>query len=150
MRRPSCAQGGTIAVFPEGTTHDIPRLAPIRTGAARIALGAKAHGVDDIQIVPVGLWFEDKVALRSRVLVRAGEPLDLDHELWSILPEGAEATDEDHESVRALTGRDHRAPPSRVARLRHLPRQRRVLVGCGHRTPRGMERRSRSVPLATT
>ncbi len=53
--------------------------------------------------MPVGLWFEDKVALRSRVLVRAGEPLDLDHELWSILPEGAEATDEDHESVRALT-----------------------------------------------
>ena len=96
-------EGGTIAVFPEGTTHDIPRLAPIRTGAARIALGAKAHGVDDIQIVPVGLWFEDKVALRSRVLVRAGEPLDLDHELWAILPEGAEATDEDHESVRALT-----------------------------------------------
>ena len=93
-----------IAVFPEGTTHDIPRLAPIRTGAARIALGAKAHGVRDIQIVPVGLWFEDKVALRSRVLVRAGEPLDLDHELWSILPAGAEASDEDHESVRALTG----------------------------------------------
>ncbi len=95
---------GTIAVFPEGTTHDVPRLAPIRTGAARIALGAKAHGVRDIQIVPVGLWFEDKVALRSRVFVRAGEPLDLDHELWSILPEGREATDEDHESVRALTG----------------------------------------------
>jgi glycerol-3-phosphate O-acyltransferase / dihydroxyacetone phosphate acyltransferase len=96
-------KGGTIAVFPEGTTHDIPRLAPIRTGAARIALGAKAHGVDDIQIVPVGIWFEDKVALRSRVLVRAGEPLDLDHELWSILPAGAQPTDEDHDSVRALT-----------------------------------------------
>ena len=95
---------GMIAVFPEGTTHDIPRLAPIRTGAARIALGAKAQGVRDIQIVPVGLWFEDKVALRSRVLVRAGEPLDLDHELWSILPAGAEASDEDHESVQALTG----------------------------------------------
>ena len=94
---------GMIAVFPEGTTHDVPRLAPIRTGAARIALGAKAHGVGDLQIVPVGLWFEDKVALRSRVLVRAGEPLDLDHELWSILPAGAEASDEDHESVRALT-----------------------------------------------
>jgi len=96
-------EGGTIAVFPEGTTHDIPRLAPIRTGSARIALGAKAQGVKDIQIVPVGLWFEDKVALRSRVLVRAGEPLDLDHELWSILPEGAKATDDDHASVRALT-----------------------------------------------
>ncbi|HMK12880.1 MAG TPA: 1-acyl-sn-glycerol-3-phosphate acyltransferase [Acidimicrobiales bacterium] len=96
-------EGGTIAVFPEGTTHDIPRLAPIRTGSARIALGAKAQGVNDIQIVPVGIWFEDKVALRSRVLVRAGVPLDLDHELWSILPDGAEATDEDHASVRALT-----------------------------------------------
>ena len=94
---------GMIAVFPEGTTHDIPRLAPIRTGAARIALGAKQHGARDLQIVPVGIWFEDKVALRSRVLVRAGEPLDLDHELWSILPAGAEASDEDHESVRALT-----------------------------------------------
>jgi hypothetical protein len=38
--------------------------------------------------VPVGLWFEDKVALVC-ALVRAGEPLDLDHELWAILPEGA-------------------------------------------------------------
>jgi glycerol-3-phosphate O-acyltransferase / dihydroxyacetone phosphate acyltransferase len=34
------ARGGTIGICPEGVSHDEPRLRPIKTGAARIALGA--------------------------------------------------------------------------------------------------------------
>src|SRR6185369_13067076 len=34
------ARGGTIGICPEGVSHDEPRLKPIKTGAARIALGA--------------------------------------------------------------------------------------------------------------
>jgi glycerol-3-phosphate O-acyltransferase/dihydroxyacetone phosphate acyltransferase len=94
---------GMVGIFPEGTTHDRPQLAPIRTGAARIVLGAKEMGVEGLTIVPVGLWFEDKVALRSRVLVRAGEPMDVDRELAGIIPQGSTASDDDREAVVALT-----------------------------------------------
>src|SRR5207244_5145757 len=34
------SRGGTIGICPEGVSHDEPRLRPIKTGAARIALGA--------------------------------------------------------------------------------------------------------------
>ena len=123
-------------IFPEGTTHDRPQLAPIRTGAARIVLGAKEMGVEGITIVPVGLWFEDKVALRSRVLVRAGEPMDVDRELAGILPPGSTASDDDREAVRRSDGRDHRTAARRVTRLRHLSRGRRILASGRHRAPR--------------
>ncbi len=38
--------GDVVAIFPEGTTHDRPRIDPIKTGAARIALGARATGAE--------------------------------------------------------------------------------------------------------
>ena len=34
------SKGGTIGICPEGISHDRPGLQPIKTGAARIALGA--------------------------------------------------------------------------------------------------------------
>ena len=71
-------RGGTIAIFPEGTTHDHLELQRVRTGAARIALGAHDAGVERVVIVPIGLTFDDKLALRSRVLARVGQPIDLD------------------------------------------------------------------------
>lgn len=72
------ARGGTIAIFPEGTTHDKLELQRMRTGAARIALGAAAAEVKRVVIVPIGLTFDDKLALRSRVLARVGLPVDVD------------------------------------------------------------------------
>src|SRR5215212_1925592 len=33
-------KGGSIALFPEGVSHNSPKLLPAKTGAARIALGA--------------------------------------------------------------------------------------------------------------
>jgi len=70
------ATGGCIALFPEGMSHDEPRLQPLRTGVARIALEAEQrHGPLGLRIVPVGLIFDDKNTFRSRALVLVGEEL---------------------------------------------------------------------------
>jgi glycerol-3-phosphate O-acyltransferase / dihydroxyacetone phosphate acyltransferase len=90
-------RGATIAIFPEGTTHDRPQLARLRTGAARIAFGARASGAGGICIVPVGLTFPDKVALRSSVLVRVAEPIELDTRYPGV------SSEDDQDAVRALT-----------------------------------------------
>ena len=92
-----------LAVFPEGTTHDKLELARLRTGAARIALGARAAGVEQIAIVPIGLTFEDKLAVRSRALVRVGEPIDLDNEAAGFLGTADQDDPEARETVRRLT-----------------------------------------------
>ncbi len=68
------AQGSMVALFPEGTTHDDPTIRELRTGAARIAIQAAGSGVRGVQIVPVGIVYEDKVALRGRVFVHYGQP----------------------------------------------------------------------------
>jgi glycerol-3-phosphate O-acyltransferase / dihydroxyacetone phosphate acyltransferase len=66
--------GDPVAIFPEGIANDTSQLAPLRTGAARIALGA---GLPELRVVPVGIHYEDKAGLRRRVLVDVGEPLHL-------------------------------------------------------------------------
>ena len=68
-----------VLIFPEGISHHEPQLAPIKTGAARIALSARdERGIPDVRVLPVGLNFEDKAAPRTRVLVRIGMPIDVD------------------------------------------------------------------------
>lgn len=47
-------EGGMVGIFPEGQASDLPHLLPVKTGAARIALGARARGAAGIRIVPVG------------------------------------------------------------------------------------------------
>ncbi len=91
------AGGGSIAVFPEGTSHSEPQLKPFRTGAARIALGAaEAEGLD---IVPVGLFYTAKTKFRSSALMCFGAPL-------RVVPTEADADGEPPAgAVRALTAR---------------------------------------------
>jgi len=72
-------RNGTVLIFPEGKSHDEPSLAPLKTGAARMALYAQDAGsVRGLAIVPIGLTFERKEAPRTRVLVQIGEPIFLD------------------------------------------------------------------------
>jgi glycerol-3-phosphate O-acyltransferase/dihydroxyacetone phosphate acyltransferase len=71
-------QGGVVAVFPEGISHDELTLQPLRTGAARIALEAVADGgAEGLAAVAVGLVYDAKARFRSRALVRVGEPVDV-------------------------------------------------------------------------
>jgi glycerol-3-phosphate O-acyltransferase/dihydroxyacetone phosphate acyltransferase len=95
-------QGGVIAIFPEGEASDSPHLLPVKTGAARIALGARAAGAAGISILPVGLMYEDKTAARSRAYVRIGTPLDLDAAVRAALPTPT-IDDRDRDAVEVLT-----------------------------------------------
>lgn len=74
------AEGRVVLIFPEGQSHSDPMLRPLKTGAARLALGLREHmgtGEHDAeaQVVPVGLLFTRKGRFRSNVLVRYGKPL---------------------------------------------------------------------------
>ncbi|HEX7190944.1 MAG TPA: lysophospholipid acyltransferase family protein [Thermoanaerobaculia bacterium] len=64
--------GGGIAIFPEGTTHSDARLRELKTGAARIALGAS---LPNLAIVPTGIYYSAKGTFRSDALVIFGAPL---------------------------------------------------------------------------
>ncbi len=97
------AAGDTVGIFPEGDTHDVPSIQSVHTGAARIALGAHDAGAPDLLIVPVGLTFDDKLVLRSRVLAQVGEPIDVGTWVAGQRASGHDATEHDHDAVLALT-----------------------------------------------
>ncbi len=67
-------RGRCIALFPEGVSHNATKLMPLKTGAARIALGSAIPG---LRIVPVGLYYTSKTSFRGEALLRFGEPLDV-------------------------------------------------------------------------
>ncbi|HYP54478.1 MAG TPA: lysophospholipid acyltransferase family protein [Pyrinomonadaceae bacterium] len=78
-------RGRCIALFPEGVSHNSTRLLPVRTGAARIALGAVSLSEEanegaaavPLKIMPVGLYYTSKTSFRSEALIRFGEPFDV-------------------------------------------------------------------------
>ena len=94
-------EGGAIGIFPEGQASDEAHLLPIRTGAARIALGAHSRGAMGLRIVPVGLIYEDKQRARSRAYVRIGEPIAMEEDLAE--HPGVPPDETDRSAVLALT-----------------------------------------------
>lgn len=89
--------GDAIGIFPEGMTHSEPSLVPLRTGAARIALGAAGLGGRSFPIIPVGLVFRDKQRFRSAAVSVVGSPIE-----WEDLAARGEG---DPSAVRELTAR---------------------------------------------
>ena len=69
--------GGSIAIFPEGTTHSDPQLREFKTGVARIALGAASEPGGAPLIVPTGIYYTEKQTFRSKALVYFGEPIEV-------------------------------------------------------------------------
>jgi len=90
------ARGGVVALFPEGISHNEPSLQPLRTGAARIALGAADAGTDGVVTVAVGLVYDAKATFRSRALVKVGPARP-------VLPWVEEYRSDERAAVRALT-----------------------------------------------
>jgi 1-acyl-sn-glycerol-3-phosphate acyltransferase len=71
--------GGVLLIFPEGNSINERKLRPIKTGTARIALGAEQQ--NDFQlplnILPVGLNYSNPTHFREEVLINIGKPFDI-------------------------------------------------------------------------
>jgi 1-acyl-sn-glycerol-3-phosphate acyltransferase len=74
--RAALGRGESVALFPEGVSHADPEIKPLKTGAARIALSAEREhgGTLGLQIVPVGLTYEQRAVFRTRALAVVGAP----------------------------------------------------------------------------
>lgn len=94
------ASGSAVGIFPEGISHSAPALAELRTGAARIALGASGE-IGGFPIMPVGMVLREKGRFRSEAVAIVGSAVE-----WSDLEARPEV---DSEAVRELTGRIDRA-----------------------------------------
>ncbi len=92
-----------VTIFPEGVTVDDPRIARVKTGSARIALGARASGVGGITLLSAGIHYQNKAALRSDVFIDIGYPIDLDTWVKSNIPEGERQDASNRAAVVALT-----------------------------------------------
>ena len=91
------AAGNAIGIFPEGISHSSSQLAPLKTGAARIAIGAGQRIGRDFPIVAMGLVFRDRDVFRSEAHVIITEPFP-----WGDLVRKDVA---DRDAVRELTRR---------------------------------------------
>lgn len=88
--------GYALGVFPEGTSHSASQLQPLKSGAARVALGAAKEIGGAFPIVPMGLVFRDRRTFRSSAHVIIGES-----PVWDDLA----ARGDDRDAVRELTKR---------------------------------------------
>ena len=86
------ARGGSVAMFPEGVSHTEADLAPLKTGAARIALSSPVA----LSLVPAGLVYGDRGTFRHSALLRLGAPIPFE----DLAKQGTT-----HETVEELTAR---------------------------------------------
>lgn len=88
-------RGEAVGIFPEGMSHDMPKLELVRGGAARMAIAAARAGARPL-IVPLGLNYERKEGFKSDIWVRVGEPIDVAAELPNL-------GEDDRKAARKLT-----------------------------------------------
>lgn len=94
------AEGDVVGIFPEGISHSMSSLAPLKTGAARIAIGAAQQLGTDFPIIAMGLVFRDRDAFRSEAHVIIGDVFRWDDLVAKI---------GDRSAVRELTQRIEQA-----------------------------------------
>jgi glycerol-3-phosphate O-acyltransferase/dihydroxyacetone phosphate acyltransferase len=100
-------QGGTIMIFPEGTSVSERRLRPLKTGAARIALGAEArHNFKlGLKVVPVATNYFDPSKFRSDVLLNVAPPIRVADYAAAYAQSPDEAADQLTEAIRVALER---------------------------------------------
>ncbi len=88
------ANGGNILIFPEGTSHSESKLAPLKSGAARMMQAAAERAGVPPTFQAVALEFDAPSDFRSRCLV-----------LWGPVRTFAELPGEGEDQIRAATAR---------------------------------------------
>ena len=70
-------EGKCIGIFPEGTSQTDRKVLKLKTGTARIALGAEKQNDFNlgVTIIPLGLYFTARHRFRSNVLLNFGKPI---------------------------------------------------------------------------
>ncbi|MBD90749.1 MAG: hypothetical protein CL940_10450 [Deltaproteobacteria bacterium] len=102
-------EGRSMGIFPEGLSHHDPHLAELKTGPARLALGAAGSQTSEtVRIVPCGFYYTDPRRFRSQVLLQFGEPIEITPERIAEHAEEPRATvrnvtDDLEMSIRGLT-----------------------------------------------
>ena len=91
-------RGDALGIFPEGQNSQARQVLQLKTGTARIALGAEARqGFDlGVKIVPVGINFINRDHFLTSVLLRFGPPIDARQ--WA-----TRYAQDEREAVRELT-----------------------------------------------
>jgi 1-acyl-sn-glycerol-3-phosphate acyltransferase len=117
---------GTVLFFPEGKSHNGHNLEPLKTGLARLALQARIErGITGLNILPIGLLFEDKSTPGSVLGVYIGKPITMD--CWAGEDHRA-LTDEIARRLREIS--DETAMPAEpTTNEKHYPFAREFLVG---------------------
>lgn len=102
-----------ILILAEGQTRHEKRMRPIQKGTARMAFGAyDKYGVDDIEVVPVGVNYTDSHRFRSEIMIDIGTPIPLQN----YLPLYKENP---REAMAALTDDISKAMKSRIVHIEH-------------------------------
>ncbi|MCX6312760.1 MAG: lysophospholipid acyltransferase family protein [Bacteroidetes bacterium] len=93
---------GTILIFPEGISITERKLRPVKTGAARIALGAEEKCGKDlgVKIQCIGLNYENPHSFRKDVYISYSEPINVSDYYDKFKSEGFAAAEELTEEIR--------------------------------------------------
>lgn len=94
--------GGTLLIFPEGTSVRERKLRKLKTGTARIALGAeeKFDFNLDLKIVSLGLNYSKPESFRSEVFVNVAEVISIQEYQEAFQKDAFQATQEITEQMR--------------------------------------------------
>lgn len=67
-----------LMILAEGRCIHEKRLRPIQKGVARIAFGTyQKYGMEDLQIIPIGVNYTDSNAFRSELMIEVGEAIQM-------------------------------------------------------------------------
>ena len=117
---------GAVLIFPEGTSHSNQQMVPLKSGLARVALQARDRKIVDVQIVPIGLVFENKSRPGSGVRVQVGDPIAVDR--WPAVDDHIGLTAELSRRMHLVTETELPSPES-VGSYSSTGQAKRIAIG---------------------